>query len=349
VTDFSLLTRLGWQPFFQQQLLLDEWDNAEPARIVEQHKSVIEVAKAGSEISLPMLPSMPPLAVGDWILLSTDDQFSRVLERKSCFRRMAAGTRVAEQLIAANVDTAFIVCSLNEDFNLSRIERYLSVTHDAGSEAVVVLSKRDMCAADEADGLRDQVQQLDRLLCVEMVNCLDAGSVAVLLPWCKPGQTVVMLGSSGSGKSTLSNRLAGADLQLTGAIRADDDKGRHTTTRRSLLSTPDGALLLDTPGMRELQLATGEEAIAATFADIEALATACRFVDCQHGEEPGCAVNSALETGELDQRRLANYQKLSREQAHNAASLAQRHASDRELGRYIKRVQREAKQFKRGR
>ncbi len=346
VTNHLSLANLGWQPFFQQQIDLEEWEAVVPARIFEQHKSFIEVETEAGRKTLPIVSAIPPITVGDWVLLNCDSRISRVLERKSCFQRKAAGSKISEQLIAANVDTAFIICSLNEDFNLNRIERYLSIVNEAGSDAVVVLSKMDLCSGP--DTLREQVQELDRSLCVEMINCLDTASASVLLPWCQPGRTVVMLGSSGSGKSTLSNRLLGENIQATGEIREDDAKGRHTTTRRSLLAIPSGALILDTPGMRELQLVACEEGVTATFADIEELSKSCRFSDCQHGNEPGCVVRKAIESGELDKRRFSNYQKLLREQALNSASLAERRVSDRNLTQYHKRVQREAKKIKRG-
>jgi len=242
------------------------------------------------------------------------------------------------------VDTAFIVCSMNDDFNLNRIERYLALVNNAEAEPVVVLSKMDLCA--DPEGLSQQVQALDNMLCVVSVNSLSSDSVAALMPWCKAGKTIVLLGSSGAGKSTLGNCLLGEEHQSTAAIREDDAKGRHTTTRRSLLPMPGGAMILDTPGMRELQLADCEEGVASTFSDITELADHCRFGDCAHGNEPGCAVRVAIEVGDLDERRFLNYVKLLREQALNSASLAQRRASDKNLSRYYKRSQSEATKLK---
>lgn len=342
----TTLSELGWLPFFQQQLSLEEWDNVKPVRIIEQHKSLIEVEGVDGRQTLSIRPDMPALTVGDWILLDPTDQFIRALKRKSCFRRKAAGSKTAEQLIASNIDTAFIVCSMNEDFNLNRIERYLSIIHEAGSTPVVVLSKADLCT--DPDYFRAQIQGLDNQLCVEAINCLDKDSAATLLPWCQPGETVVMLGSSGSGKSTLTNTLLGEAVQKTNAIREDDAKGRHTTTSRSLLQMPNGAMIIDTPGMRELQLLDSESGIAHTFPDIEELAKGCRFNDCLHDNEPGCKVLAALESGELDERRLKNYAKLLREQAINSASLAKRRADDKKLGGYYKKVMSESMKFKRG-
>ncbi|MCW8906850.1 MAG: ribosome small subunit-dependent GTPase A [Sedimenticola sp.] len=346
MTNQITLASLGWQPFYQQQLTLDEWDNAHPVRVTEQHRSRLEVAGDSGITAIPITPSMPSICVGDWLLLDTDGHFLRLLQRKSCFRRKAAGSRVSEQLIAANVDSAFIVCSLNRDFNLNRIERYLALAHKAAVEPVVVLSKVDLCP--DPEGYREAVQKLDSLLSIELVNGLDPASTVRLRPWCQPGNSVVLLGSSGAGKSTLGNSLLGETLQATGTIREDDARGRHTTTRRSLLRMANGALLLDTPGMRELQLGDCENGVAATFSDIEQLATHCRFGDCQHLQEPGCAVRKALEEGRLEARRLDNYHKLLREQALNRASLAERRAGDRELGRFYKRTQRESTKIKRG-
>lgn len=341
--DAISLANLGWQSFFQQQLNLDEWETAEPVRIMAQHRSQLEVQGEQGSRTLPIPPSLPAVTVGDWLLL-TDGRINRLLDRKSVFVRKAAGTKVAEQLLAANVDTAFIVCSLNEDFNLNRIERYLAMAHDAGTEPVVVLTKMDLC--DSAAEKRQQVQRLDNLLCVETVNSFEPESLETLQAWCSTGQTIVLLGSSGAGKSTLANALMGNELQATGAIREDDSKGRHTTTSRALLPMPKGALLLDTPGLRELQLATGSEAIEATFADIAQLAQHCRFNDCRHQQEPGCAVLAALESGELDERRYQSFLKLNREQARNAASLAQRHEADKALGKLYKRVKMDKRKLK---
>jgi len=342
----TTLIELGWLPFFQQQLALEEWDIVTPARVIEQHRSLIEVETESGKQTLSIRPDMPAITVGDWVLLDNTGQFIRVLERKSCFRRKAAGSKLAEQLIASNIDTAFIVSSLNDDFNLNRIERYLSIIHEAGSTPVVILSKADLCP--EPEYFREQVRGLDSQLCIETINCLDKDSSATLLPWCQPGETVVMLGSSGSGKSTLTNTLLGEAVQKTNAIREDDAKGRHTTTSRSLLKMPNGAMIIDTPGMRELQLLDSESGIAHTFPDIEELAKECRFNDCQHSNEPGCKVIAALKAGELDERRLKNYSKLLREQAINSATLAERRADDKKIGNYYKKVLSESVKFKRG-
>jgi len=333
--DTSELTQLGWRPFFQQQLDLDHWDHP-VCRVVAQHRNRLELLSGTGKFDLALNPDMPAITVGDWLQLSPEGRFLRLLERQSLFRRKAPGSKVKEQLIAANVDTLFIVTSLNEDFSLNRIERYLSLANEAQVEPVVVLSKADLCA--EPERLRREVQNLDPLLVVETINCLDAREIGKLLPWCGEGATVALMGSSGVGKSTLVNALLGDEVQETGAIRGKDDTGRHVTTGRSLHPMKGGGLLLDTPGLRELQLTNCDEGVNSTFAEITALAEKCRFTDCQHAGEPGCAVQDAIARGDLDARRLSSYLKLMREQAFNSATLSEKRARDKRFGKMIKSV-----------
>lgn len=344
MSNLSALTDLGWQSFFQQQLSLNDWDESIPARVVEQHKSEITVATEKGVFNIHLLPGMPEMVVGDWLLLDEQHHVLRMLDRKTTFSRKAAGSKLKRQLISANVDTAFIVSSMNDDFSLNRIERFLSLVNESGAEPVVVLSKSDQAVTPEA--FIEQVHSLDPFLMVEAVNCLDRDSVDQLSPWIKAGTTIAVLGSSGVGKSTLINTLLGEDRQSTGAIREDDDKGRHTTTRRSLVPLSSGGMILDTPGMREIQIADCKEGIATTFSDIEALAEKCKFGDCRHQTEPGCAVQKAIAEGDLDQRRLDNYLKLLREEAYNSASLAERRSSDKALGKYYKSTLSETQKLK---
>ena len=341
------LTPLGWSPFFQQQLHLEEWEGHTAARVFERNRSNLLVMTAEGARTLPLTPAVPPLTVGDWLLLDERGRFARLLERSSLFSRRAAGEKVAEQLVAANVDTLFVVSSLNRDFNLSRIERYLVLAHEAGVEPVVVLTKVDL--ADDPETLVAPLRARHPMRMVELVNALEPASVAALTPWCGEGRTIAFLGSSGVGKSTLINTLMGRPLQETGAIRADDQRGCHTTTARSLHRMPGGALLLDTPGMRELQLSDCETGVEETFAEIVTLAEECRFADCTHQGEPGCAVRAAIEAGELEERRLTNYLKLLREQAVNRATLAEKRERERNLGRFYRSVAAESRRAKRGR
>lgn len=334
-SQFSLV-QLGWKPVYQQQLTPEEWEAFTIARVVEQERSELHLLSTGGMLTLPITPSMPAITVGDWLLLDDESRFLRLFDRYSLFSRKAAGTKVTTQLIAANIDIVFIVSSLNQDFNLNRIERYLALAKEAGVTPVIVLTKIDCC--DRPQELIDQARSLDPLLDVAAVNSLDVDSVSHLRGWCGTGNTVAFLGSSGVGKSTLINTLLGKETQRTNTIREDDDKGRHTTTGRSLHLIPGGGLLLDTPGMRELQLAGCEQGIEETFSEIVDLAAQCKFSDCSHQGEPGCAVRAAIESGRLDERRLINYLKLMREQAFNSATLAEKRARDRELGRYYRSV-----------
>jgi len=344
MSNFSLLANLGWQSFFQQQLSLEEWENSIAARVIEQHRSEITLATESEIFDIALSHTMPTLVVGDWILLDNNKRFIRVLDRKTCFQRKAPGSKIKYQLISANVDTAFIVSSMNEDFSLNRIERFLALVNESGAEPVVVLSKSDQSSSP--DELITQVRNLDSNLIVEAVNCLDSSSVSKLEVWLKQGSTTSVLGSSGVGKSTLINTLLGENSQSTGRIRDDDDKGRHTTTRRSLIPLESGGLILDTPGMREIQLTDCKEGIAATFSEIENLSNQCRYDDCQHQSEPGCAVRESIKLGILDIRRLNNYHKLLREEALNSASLIDKRAKDKALGRFYKRTLNESKKLK---
>ncbi len=337
-------SELGWRHFFQQQLSVQEWETLSIARVIGVERSEVYVQTPGDKLAIPILSSMPPLAVGDWILLEADGRFHRLLQRYSLFSRKAAGTKAELQLIAANIDTLFIVTSMNLDFNLNRIERYLVLANEAGVDPVIVLTKADLC--ESPDEYLEKIHSINPMLEVVAVNSLDTQSVSSLYDWCTSGKTVAFLGSSGVGKSTLINSLSGKTSQRTDAIREDDDKGRHTTTSRSLHLLPSGGLLLDTPGMRELQIVDTEQGIAETFPEIEALASKCKFSDCRHESEPGCAVMNAILSGELDERRLNSYRKLLREQAANKATLAEKRARDRDFGRHVRSVQKSHRKYK---
>jgi ribosome biogenesis GTPase len=331
------LSQLGWKPFFQQQLTLEEWEHSTVGRVVNQERSVVNLQTLEGKRSLPITKTMPAFTVGDWILLDSSGAYVRLLERFSLFFRKAAGTKVSTQLIVSNVDTVFILSSMNQDFNLNRIERYLALAKEAGVEPVIVLTKLDLC--DNPEEYQANINALDPFLESVTVNCLDPNIVRQLDAWCFEAHTVALMGSSGVGKSTLINTLLGESVQLTNTVREDDAKGHHTTTSRSIHLLPRGGLLLDTPGMRELQLADCAKGVEETFGEITNLANQCRFKDCHHVNEPGCAVRAAIASGELDERRLANYLKLQREQEFNKASIAERRARDREFGRMVRSVQ----------
>lgn len=352
--QITTLQDLGWNHFFQSQLTLASLGNELPFRVTAVQRNLIECLGLNAQVQVQTLqlstypwrnelPESHP-TVGDWLMLASDLTPLRLLERKTLIKRRSAGREATLQLIAANIDTLLVVTSCNEEFNINRIERYLALAADAGIDAVVVLTKKDLCA--DTSVYVDVVSKNYPMLPLEVVNATDAQDVARLAMWCASGQTLALLGSSGVGKSTLINSLQGNAEQVTGSIREKDSKGRHTTTSRSLHRLNSGGILLDTPGMRELQMVDCGEGIQATFADIEQLATQCRFHDCQHLNEPGCAVRQAVDDGRLEQRRLDNYHKLLAEQVRNSESLAERRQHDRALGRFYKQAKASAQRFK---
>ncbi|MBM0744950.1 ribosome small subunit-dependent GTPase A (plasmid) [Phormidium sp. CLA17] len=255
-------------------------------------------------------------AVGDWVVIQSRPTDHRatihaILPRMSKFSRKVAGSKTEEQVIAANVDTVFIVSGLDGDLNLRRIERYLILAWESGANPVIVLNKADLCLQ-----VAQQVAAVEAIAIGVPVIALSAAQqqgMDALQPYLQSGQTIALLGSSGVGKSTIANQLNGEPIQTVQAVRQGDDRGKHTTTHRQLILLPSGALMIDTPGMRELQVWSGTEGLPETFPEIETLAQQCHFRDCQHQQEPGCAVQQALVDGHLDQGRFLNYQKLQRE------------------------------------
>ena len=280
--------------------------------------------------------SYAPLATGSRLTQTGNGPLGKFLERNTLLlKRRAAGTggRV-QQLIAANVAIrSGIVTSCNADFNPARLERYLALAHEAGCFPVCVLTKADM--ADDPRAFEREAARLAPMLAVEAVDARDAGDVARLMAWCGPGQTAALVGSSGVGKTTLMNGMTGR-ADATQGIREDDAKGRHTTTARALRPMTHGGWLIDTPGMRALRLHDAADGIDALFSDIGDLAAQCRFSDCGHESEPGCAVRAAIEAGDLDEGRLARWRKLRREDARNAATIAEARAKDRQFGRMVR-------------
>ncbi|MEL6546301.1 MAG: ribosome small subunit-dependent GTPase A, partial [Myxococcota bacterium] len=258
-------------------------------------------------------------AVGDWVAVDASHSRSPIihalLPRRTAFLRKAAGRPDDAQVVAANVDVVFLVSSLNEDFNPRRIERYLAMAHESGASPVIVLNKADL--REDADALREELRDVKGDAPVHLVSAKGGDGVDALRPYFDGHSTVALLGSSGVGKSTLTNRLLGDQVQKTRSIRSDG-KGRHTTTNRYLFQLPTGGLILDTPGMRELHVWEGERGVDEAFADIVELAQSCKFRDCTHRKEPGCAVRAAIERGELPASRLAAYHKLVQEIASNA-------------------------------
>jgi ribosome biogenesis GTPase len=254
--------------------------------------------------------------VGDWVAVScyadsAMGTIQAVLPRRSQFSRKAAGSKTDEQILAANVDTAFLVSGLDHDFNIRRIERYLVLIWESGANPVVVLNKADLCAS--LDEHLMAVEAIAPGVPIVALSALHQSGLEALAAYLRPGQTIVLVGSSGVGKSTLTNRLIGHAKQAVQAVRSGDDRGRHTTTHRELFLTASGALIIDTPGLRELQLWSNQTTVDEVFTDIEAIAQDCRFRDCRHQSEPGCAVQAAIATGTLDPTRLNSYHKLTKE------------------------------------
>jgi ribosome biogenesis GTPase / thiamine phosphate phosphatase len=318
------LKELGWDSHFDGLWQESPAAGCVPGRVVSQHRGLWRIAgdfeerwaaPSGKMRAVPAGSDWP--AVGDWVMTEIpigDKQaiIHGVLPRRSQFVRKTAGKRVAQQVIVANVDTAFIVVALDGDFNLRRLERYLAQGRESGATPVVLLNKADQC-----DHLAARIAEVEQIAMGVSVFALSARSgqgVEVLQLFLAAGRTVVLLGSSGAGKSTLVNRLMGEEHQQTQAIREKDSRGRHTTTSRELLILPGGAMVIDTPGLRELQLWDATEGVAETFADVDELAAQCRFGNCRHEDEPGCAVRAALAAGTLDPARLESRRKLEREQ-----------------------------------
>ncbi|WP_437342541.1 ribosome small subunit-dependent GTPase A [Ruegeria arenilitoris] len=270
------------------------------------------------------------------MLDSTRPRSSRVLERTSLIKRRAPGTDRQEQLIAANIDTAFIVTSCNQDFKVARLERYAALALEARMTPVIVVTKTDLVT--DPQNYIDAARAVSDMIDVVALDARGDAPRTKLLPWCKPGKTVAFLGSSGVGKSTLANALLESQSIETQTIREDDAKGRHTTTRRELHAMPNGCLVLDTPGMRELQLTDAAEGINDLFADIQELAAQCRFKNCQHDSEPECAVLKAIDEGVLDSDRLRRWRKLMAEDEFNSASLAERRSRDKAFGKMVRGV-----------
>lgn len=310
---------LGWSAFFDDQLREDE-QSFDRMRIATVHRArLTAVSDAGPvRLTLSAQASTADYAVGDWVLVDPATRLlMRRLDRRSVLQRHTEGAR-APQLIAANVDTLFIVTSCNDDLNPARLERYLAFANEAGTNPVIVLTKVDQ-VADPAPFVA-QVAGLQRGLAVVALNAKSPQAADLLAPWCAPGQTVALVGSSGVGKSSLLNTLArktGEDAQETGSIREADAKGRHTTTARSLHPITGGGWVIDTPGMRTLHIADTAFGLDQLFAEITELAPDCRFRDCTHAHEPGCAVQAAIAAGTLDAARLDRWRKLQDENRAN--------------------------------
>jgi len=344
-TSHYSLADLGFSAHFLSQLSLEELEHLQSVRIVEVHRDrLTAIGEFGQlEIKLTAVNPSGNFAVGDWVLIDSEQQLVRLLSPKSSLRRRAAGTDATAQLIANNVDTLFIVTSCNADFSVARLERYLALSKEAGVIAVVLLTKADLC--DNVSQLQADAQTLMEHLSVLPINATDTTDVEKLKPWCGTGQTVALLGSSGVGKTTLLNALTGESLATQG-IREGDAKGRHTTTFRAMRPIRNGGWVIDTPGMRALRLHDSAEGIDAVFDEIIQAASRCRFVDCQHESEPGCAVQAAIANSELDADRLDRWRKLQREDLRNSQSIAEARKREKQFGKMVSEAVKGKQQIK---
>lgn len=317
------LRALGWSDALQAQFESTDNQHLEPARVSAVHRGARVVVGEFGELTARLpgrflhdaAPGDIP-AVGDWVVVERDPDGARiraVLDRSTKFSRKVAGHETQEQVLVANVDVVFLVSALNADFNLRRIERYLATAFSSGARPVIVLTKADLCHEAALRAL--EVEAVAPGTDVVVTSSITGEGFDHLLAFAHPGVTLALLGSSGAGKSTIVNALAGRELQRIQDIRGDD-KGRHTTTHRELFVLDSGALIIDTPGMRELQLWDVDDGLDPAFGDIASLAAGCRFTDCRHDSEPGCAVGAAIADGTLDADRLAAYRKLERELAY---------------------------------
>lgn len=320
------LKTLGWDEAWERAFAETAEEGNYPARVLLDYQHIYRLGTAGGEKLGRIEGRMRHLAatregfpaVGDWVLardapVGEEAVIEGILPRRSRFLRKAAGKAHEPQVVAANIDTLFLVIGLDYDFNPRRIERYLVTALDSGARPVLILNKADLWEEEGVEDWEEMAREVAPGVPLHAVSAKTGKGLEKLDAYLEPGKTVAFVGSSGVGKSSLINRLAGSDLQAVGEVRASDSRGRHTTRHRELLVLPSGALLVDTPGMRTLQLWEAGEALEAAFVDIAELAARCRFSDCTHGEEPGCAVQEAIEGGRLDPERFESYLRLRRE------------------------------------
>ena len=349
------LTDLGWNAFFDKNFEPFRDQDLTPARIARQNRldylMVGEPGELAGEISGRFRHDAEGQGgfptVGDWVAVSARPNEGRAtiharLPRSSAFLRKVAGQLTEEQVVAANIDTIFIVCGLDGNFNLRRIERYLLLVYDSGAMPVILLNKADLCPATEER--HSQVEAIALGVAIHAISATQRQGFDTLYEHIRPGATAAFLGSSGVGKSTIINSLLGTQRLQVGAVRENDSRGRHITTHRELIILPGGGIVIDTPGMREIQVWGDEEGLKQAFDDIESLAAGCRFSDCRHLHEPGCAVQAAILDGSLDPRRFQSYAKLQKELRYLAARQAMKpSAIEKERWRNISQYARDLK------
>jgi len=337
VSSHSILAQLGWRPFFAEQVPAVESQNCQPVRVMSVHRGRVTVSGEGIEDSIPSSVPVQRGAedrptVGDWLLIDRSSRsLVRILDRTSLLKRPTPGDDRRVQLIAANVDTLFVVSSCDQDFNVARLERYLVLAREVGVRPVVVLTKADLSLAPER--MVEAARRLQAGLRVELVDGRHSTSADRLAGYCGIGETVALVGSSGVGKSTLVNTLKGSESIATQAVREYDGKGRHTTTVREMhrlagdgdgLRAESGGWLVDTPGMRELQMSEVASGVIDVFDDVTVVTLDCRFANCTHSNEPGCAIGIAMAEGSLDAARVERWRKLAREDTENSDAVSVR-------------------------
>jgi len=349
------LVELGWNAFFLEQFERHRQVGLAPARIIREHRELYDVRGDGEELSARVSGKMRYNAggrsdfpaVGDWVAIDprVDEGQATIhalLPRKSAFSRKVAASKTEEQVVAANIDTVFLITSLDRDFNLRRLERYLTVAWESGANPVILLNKADLCA--DAGPFIDQVQSVAFGVPAYTISARLGQGLDHVLERLRPGMTAALLGSSGVGKTTLINTMLGSDSLRVGPVREDDGRGRHVTTWRELILLPTGGVIIDTPGMRELQLWADDRKVEESFEDVTEIAARCKFRDCGHKSEPGCAVRAALEDGTLDPGRYRSFTKLMREVAYLEARRDQRERL-RQIRR-LKQISRRARQLR---
>jgi ribosome biogenesis GTPase len=345
------LNDLGYELFCSREHRTGDNEDQTPARVVGVHKDSCLIHDGSHQIRAELTGKMmfgaaSPLdlpAVGDWVLAQILDDggfavVNQLLPRKSMLTRKSAGRRVEHQVIAANLDTAFIVQALGRDFNLRRLERYLVMINQGNIRPVLLLSKSDLASPGGVESSLESARKIQPGLKALDFSSLQTDSLQRIREIMEPGRTYCLLGSSGVGKTTLLNNLLGGGGLSIREVRQKDGKGRHTTTSRELFILDNGAMIIDTPGMRELGSLETKQGLDETFEDIDHLASDCRFNDCSHTTEKGCAVLAALQTGEIDEKRYENYLRLEREIAHNQMSIAEKRRKDKEFGKMCKNI-----------
>ena len=349
VDNLINIKKYGFTEVFSNTVSQD--NGLEPARVLSQEKGFYRIvtdkgekmAEISGKFRFQTTVSSEYPAVGDFVFVNWNESgdsaiIESLLPRKSAFVRKAAGEPQKKQVVAANIDTVFLCMALNNDFNLRRLERYISIAWDSGAMPVVVLTKSDLC--DDLDNKLSEISSVAIGVDVLVTTSVEENGYKELLPFLSEGKTVAFIGSSGVGKSTLINRLLGQEYLKTNGLR-NDDKGRHTTTRRELFLLPSGGMVIDTPGMRELGMWDNDTGIERTFADIEELAAQCKFRNCTHTSEPGCAIRRALELGELQTDRWQSYQKLKAENDYmedKESYLIAKGKREKEISKLIKKM-----------